>query len=200
MEHKMRGGALTVRTRQIPSYASLQIAAEYQKPDPPKIRVRSVAGHDELKDAPLDSPEWAEYARLAQEVERKVEQARSDFLYDYAIESWSWDDGKNWLTDAPDGWTFPAVFARHGIKPSDNRRVDYIRYELITDNADVAILFQDALGNTAAITDAEVNAASAGFRPDDARRASAGRKAKWYQRFQRAIQRNDRGTRVATTP
>ena len=200
MERKMRGGALTVITRQIPSYASLQIAAEYQKPDPPKIRVRSVAGHDELKDAPLDSPEWAEYARQAQEVERKVEQARSDFLYDYAIEAWSWDDDGNWLTDAPDGWTFPAVFTRHGIQPSANRRVDYIRYELITSNEDVAILFQDALGNTAPITDAEVDAASAGFRPDDARRASAGSKAKWYQRLKWALQRDGSSTRVATSP
>jgi len=198
MERKMRWGALTVRTRQIPGYASLQIASQYKQPDPPKVKVHSIAGHDELKDAPLDSPEWAEYARQAQEIERKVEQARSDFLYDYAVEAWSWDDGKNWLTDAPEGWTFPPVFLRHGIQPSDNRRVDYIRYELITDNADVAILFQDALGNTAQITDAEVNAASAGFRPDDARRNSAGRTAKWYTRFQRALQRNERGARVAT--
>ena len=198
MERKMRGGALTVRTRQIPGYASLQIASQYKQPDPPKVKVHSVAGHDELKDAPLDSPEWSEYARQAQEIERKVEQARSDFLYDYAVEAWSWDDGKNWLTDAPEGWTFPPVFLRHGIQPSDNRRVDYIRYELITDNADVAILFQDALGNTAQITDAEVDAASAGFRPDDARRASAGSKAKWYQRLNRTLFGNERGARVAT--
>ena len=198
MERKMRSGALTIITRQIPGYASLQIASQYKQPDPPKIKVHSVAGHDELKDAPTDSPEWAEYAHLAQEVDRKIEQARSDFLYDYAIEAWSWDDGVNWLTDAPQEWKFPEVFLRHGIQPSDNRRVDYIRYELITDNADVAVLFQDALGNTAPITDAEVNAASAGFRPDDARGATARGKAQWYQRFQRLVQRNERGARVAT--
>lgn len=198
MERKMRGGALTVRTRQIPGYASLQIAAQFKQPDPPKVKVHSVAGHDELKDAPIDSPEWAEYARQAQEIERKVEQARSDFLYDYAVEAWSWDGGKTWLTDVPDGWLFPAVLERHGLQQSDNRRVDYIRFELITSNEDVATLFGDALGNTAALTDAEVDAASAGFRPDDARRATAGRKAKWYQRFQRTIQRDGDSKRVAT--
>ena len=196
MERKMRGGALTVRTRQVPGYASLQVSAQYKQPDPPKIKVHSVAGHDELKDAPTDSPEWAEYARQAQETEHQIEQARSDFLYDYAVEAWSWDDGVNWLNDTPPMWKFPEVLTRHGIKPSDNRRVDYIRYELITPNEDVAILFQDALGNTAPITDTEVNAASAGFRADDERRAAARGKAKWYQRFQRVVQRDDYGERV----
>jgi hypothetical protein len=187
-ERKMRGGALTVLTRSIPGYASLQVALQFKQPDPPKVQVHSIAGHNELKDAPIDSPEWEEYARQAQEVEKRISQARSDFMYDYSVEAWSWNGGAEWDTDAPTGWVFPAVFLRHGIQPSDNRRVDYIRYDLITDNADVAVLFQDALGSTSPITDAEEKAASAGFRADDERRTDSRGKVKWYQRFQRVVQ------------
>ena len=100
---------------------------------------------------------------------------------------WSWDGGYTWLDDVPDDWQFPAVLLRHGIMPSDNRRVDYIRSELITANDDIKILFADALGNTAPITDAEVSAASAGFRTDKERGASAGKQRKWYQRFKRDV-------------
>lgn len=187
----MRNGELLVRTRQVPGYASLQVSAQFKQPDPPKIKVHSVAGHDELKDAPTDSPEWSEYARQAQEVEKKSEQARADFLYDYAVEAWSWDDGVNWNTDVPSKWTFPDVLLRHGIQPGFNRRVDYIRYELITSNDDMGILFADALGNTEPITDAEVNAASAGFRPDEGRSAIAKPEAKRNPRLKWTLFRND---------
>ena len=196
MERKMRNGELLVRTRQVPGYASLQISAQFKQPDPPKVKIHSVAGHDEVKDAPIDSPEWAEYARQAQEVEKKAELARADFLYDYAVEAWSWDDGINWITDAHDKWTFPDVLLRHGIQPSLNRRVDYIRYELITSNEDMSVLFADALGNTAPITDAEVDAASAGFRVDKGRDATSQTPAKRNPRLKWTLFRNDNSKKV----
>jgi len=189
----MRGGALLVRTRQVPGFASLQISARFEFPPAPKVKVHSVAGHDEIKDAPTDSPEWAEYAAKSAEVRKRIEQAQNDFLYDYALEAWSWDGGQTWIDNAPEGWQFPAVLARHGLTPSDNRRVDYIRYELITSNVDVATLFADALGNTAPIADSEVSAALGGFRSDKERRPDTGNKRKWYQRFQRTVQRNEHG-------
>ena len=167
MERKMRGGVLLVKTRQVPGIASLQVSAQFEKPAPPKIKIHSVAGHDEIKDAPTDSPEWEEFARQAREVEHKIDQARSDFLYDYAVEEWSWDGGKTWLTDSPDDWVFPAVFARHGIKPSDNRRVDYIRYELITDNADLNLIYGAKLSTT---SEAAIAAAEEQFPGDGSRR------------------------------
>jgi hypothetical protein len=177
-DRKMRGGALLVKTRTVPGYAYLQVSAQFKQPDAPKVKIQSVAGHYELKDAPTDSPEWAEYARQVQEVEQQIKDARSDFIYDYAIEAWSWDDGENWCTDEPHNWLFPSVLLRHGIQPSNNSRVDYIRYDLITDNEDVAIMFQDALGSAAAITDAEVSAASAGFWSNIQRWAATRGKAK----------------------
>lgn len=187
MDRQMRGGALLVKTRQVPGFASLQVSARFEFPQAPKVKVHSVAGHDELKDAPTDSPEWAEYAAKSAEVRQRAEKAQGDFMYDYAVESWSWDGGHTWQDDAPDDWQFPAVLSRHGIMPSDNRRVDYIRYELITSNADVATLFADALGNTAPISDAEVNAALGGFRTNEKRGATAGSKRKWYQRLKRSV-------------
>lgn len=200
MERKMRKGALLLRTRAVPGIASLQVASQFVMPAPPKVKIHSVAGHDEIKDAPTDSPEWEEYARQLQEIERKIEQARNDFMYDYSVEAWSWDDGKTWLMDAPVDWVFPDVFVRHGIKPSDNRRVDYIRYELVTSNEDMAILFADALDNAKPITDAEVSAASAGFRTDMERRRVAASKDNWYQRFKRALLGNGHSPDVGERP
>lgn len=196
----MKKGTLLIRTRAIPGIASLQVASRFALPAPPKVKVHSIAGHDEIKDAPTDSPEWEEYARQAREVERKIEQARSDFMYDYAVEAWSWDGGKTWLTNAPDGWVFPDVFWRHGIKPSENKRVDYIRYELVTSNEDMSVLFSDALDNAKPITDAEVSAASAGFRSDVERGRTAPGKVSWYQRFKRALLGNGRGADVGKRP
>jgi hypothetical protein len=195
-ERKMRNGALTVLTRPVPGYASLQLKLQYPYPKPPKVKVHSVAGHDEEKDAPTDSPEWLEYSRQINEIDEKLKKVGLDFTVDYAVEAWSWNGGAEWDTDAPAGWVFPAVFLRHGIQPSDNRRVDYIRYDLITDNADVAVLFQDALGSTSPITDAEVNAASAGFRADDERRTDSRGKVKWYQRLKWALYGYDYGARM----
>jgi hypothetical protein len=202
MERKMKLGALLVHTRQIPSYASLQVSAQFKRPDAPKIKVHSVAGHDELKDAPTDSPEWAEYSKQVREIDKQIERAQSDFLYDYAVESWSCDGGKTWVSDAPPDWKFPDVFIRHGIQPSDNRRVDYIRYELITSNEDVGALFDDALGNTAPITDQEVSAALGGFRGDVSRRAASRGGPKWGERLQWALHRNGvgKGKRAETKP
>ena len=186
----MKLGALLVRTRQVPAYAAVQIEAQFPKPAMPKVKVHSVAGHDELKDAPTDSPEWEEYSRQTQARDKQIQQAQSDFMYDYAVEAWSWDDGATWLTEPPDDWTFPEVFKRHGLLPSTNRRVDYIRLELITSNVDVELLFRDALESTEPISNAEVSAASAGFRGETKRGFIAAIKAVWHNRWQRAIQRN----------
>lgn len=193
MEKKLRDGTLLVRLRSVPGYASLQVSARFEFPSAPKVKVHSVAGHDELKDAPTDSPEWAEYAAKSAEVRKSVERAQNDFLYDYAVEAWSFDNGSTWHDDVSADWQFPAVLLRHGIAPGDNRRVDYIRYELITSNVDVAALFEAALGDAAPITDREVSAALGGFRTDKERRADTENRRKWYQRFQWAVQRNEHG-------
>jgi hypothetical protein len=193
-ERKMRQGALIVRTRQIPGYAYVQIETNFERPKLKQIGYKSAAGHTEYKDAPTDSPEWATYAAEVREAEQKISRARTDFLYDYSVESWSWDDGQTWLTEAPDGWVLPNVFKRHNLHPSENVRVDYIRYELITSNVDIEILFRDALENTEPITNAEVGAAAAGFRPEIQRgQIARASKPKWYHRFQRSLQRNERG-------
>ena len=191
VERKMKGGTLLVRTRQITPVAQLQIAAQFERPRAPKIKVHSAAGHDELKDAPTDSPEWEEYKQKVRDIDKQIERAQSDFLYDYAVESWSWDGGTTFFSDVPDDWKFPAVFERHGIHPSDNRRIDYIRYELITSNEDISVLFADALGNTAPITDQEVDAALGGFRTEVPGRRVARIGSKWGQRLQRALHGND---------
>ena len=162
-ERHLKIGAI-VKTRLVPVYATLQIGREIKIPPPPKVGYKSAAGHTEYKDAPLDSQEWLAYSEKTSELYSQIESAKSNFLYDYAIEAWSWDDGVTWQEEPPDSWQFPELFTRHGLKSSGNKRVDYIRYKMLVLNEDLAIILDDALGRTAPITNSEVDAALGGFR------------------------------------
>lgn len=165
MQRKLKIGAV-VRTQLVPVYAILQVGNEIKMPAPPKVGIKSAAGHTEYKDAPQDSPEWAAYSEQVSQLSAQIQERKSDFTFDYAVEAWSWDDGNTWQTEPPDSWQFPEIFKRHGLKPSENKRVDYIRYKLLILNEDMAIVQGDALGQAMPITNQEVGAALGGFRGD----------------------------------
>lgn len=137
-------------------------------PSTPKVGYKSAAGHTEYKDAPDDSPEFLEYMAVVSKISTEIEQAKNDFIYDYAVEAWNWDGGE-WQTEPPDNWEFPQVLARHGLAPSGNKRIDYIRYALLIHNDDTNTVLNDALGIARPITEAEVQAALGGFRGDEKR-------------------------------
>lgn len=168
MERTLKSG-ITVRTRVVPTHAIVQVGAQYKRPIAPKVALKSVAGHTEMVTAPDDSPEWAAFVQAEDEYKAKVEKAKNDFIYDYAMEAWRNGTGE-WQTEAPADWQFPEIFKAHGIQPSDSRRADYVRYHLLVTNDDVGVVLDDALGNTAPITDAEVDAALGGFPVDTKQR------------------------------
>lgn len=167
-ERKLKSGVI-VRTRVVPTHAVVQVGAQFKRPIAPKVAVKSVAGHSELVTAPDDSPEWMEFVKAEDEYKAKVDKAKNDFIYDYAVEAWRNGTGE-WQTDVPTDWVFPEIFRAHGLQPSESKRADYVRYELLKLNDDVATVLDDALGNATPITDGEVDAALGGF-PGDKKRS-----------------------------
>ena len=174
-ERTLQSG-ITVRTRVVPTHAIAQIGAQFPKPIAPKVPIKSIAGHTEMVTAPDDSPEWQAYVQAAAEYDVKVDKAKADFIYDYAVEAWQNGTGE-WQTEEPPDWEFPDVLLRHGLKPGE-RRADYVRYHLLITNEDVTAVLDDALGKSAPITNAEVDAALGGFRRDTKRGANSRRKPK----------------------
>jgi hypothetical protein len=170
-ERTLKSGII-VKTRIVPTHAIVQVGAQFKRPIAPKVAVKSVAGHSELVTAPDDSPEWQAFVSASVEYDAKVERAKNDFIYDYAIEAWRNGTG-DWQTEPPSEWTFPPIFMQHGLKPSDSRRADYVRYELLALNEDVGLVLDDALGNATPVTDQEVDAALGGFPTDPKRRGDS---------------------------
>jgi len=167
-ERTLKSG-IVVKTRIVPTHAIVQVGAQFKRPIAPKVAVKSVAGHSELVTAPDDSPEWIAFVQASAEYDTQVERAKNDFIYDYAIEAWRNGTGE-WQTEPPSEWAFPPIFMQHGLKPSDSRRADYVRYELLALNEDVGLVLDDALGNATPVTDQEVDAALGGFPTDPKRR------------------------------
>jgi hypothetical protein len=175
MPERILKSGITVKTRVVPTHAIVQVGAQFKRPIAPKVALRSVAGHSEMVTAPDDSPEWQAFIQAEDDYKSKVDKAKNDFIYDYAVEAWRNGTGE-WQTEAPADWQFPEIFKAHGLQPSDNKRADYVRYELLRTNDDVGAVLDDALGNTAPITNAEVDAALGGF-PDNEKRKSDPRRA-----------------------
>lgn len=167
-----------VKTRLVPSYAVFQVGADIPTPTPPKVGYKSAAGHTEYKDAPQDSPEFQKWAAEVGDIGRRITALKDSFTYGYAIESWSWDEGATWQTEPPDEWQFPKQLEDFGIHPGPSRRSDYVRYELLKINDDIGVVLDDALGRTARITDAEVQAALGGFRGNVSRSGSTRKRRK----------------------
>lgn len=168
-ERTLKSG-ITVKTRIVPTHAIVQVGAQFKRPIAPKVAIKSVAGHSELVTAPDDSPEWLAFVQAEDEYKAKVDKAKNDFIYDYAVEAWRNGTGE-WQTEPPIDWAFPEMFRAYGLEPGASRRADYVRYELLRLNDDVSTVLDDALGNVAPINEQEVDAALGGFQADEKRRA-----------------------------
>jgi hypothetical protein len=178
-ERTLKSGII-VRTRIVPTHAVVQVGSQFKRPIAPKVAVKSIAGHSELVTAPDDSPEWAAFVQAENEYKERTDKAKNDFIYDYAVEAWRNGSG-DWQTEPPADWAFPEIFRAHGLQPGDSRRADYVRYELLQTNDDVAIVLDDALGNAAPIANQEVDAALGGFRGDTQQRTHTRGSAKRHK-------------------
>lgn len=181
MPERILKSGFTVRTRLVPPHAVAQVGAQFPEPAIPKIPIKSVAGHTEMVTAPDDSPEWQAYVMASNERKQKAQDAEADFTYDYGIEAWKNGTGE-WQTEPPADWAYPSILEEYGIRPSTRKRANYIRYQILLTNEDISTVLEDALGKTAPITNAEVEAASGGFQPDAKRRPNIRRNAKRHTR------------------
>jgi len=152
-----------VKVRPVPPHASVAVMEQYEYPDAPTEKVKSAAGHEEELPAPEDSPEMKAYHAKCNKIYKESKNAAKEFLLDYAVIAWN--DGADWMTEPPEDWALDPVLIRHGVKPSDNRRVDFIRYELIADNADLDLIYGMRLSVT---PEAVIKAAEAQFPGDGA--------------------------------
>jgi len=175
-ERTLKSG-ITVKIRLTPPHALAQVGNQLVRPIPPKVAVKSVAGHSELVTAPDDSPEWQEFIKAEGEYKVRLLEEKNNFVYDYSIEAWR-DGAGEWQTEPPDDWEIPKVFEKYGIKSTGSRRLDYINYFLISTNDDLGIILDTTLGTTKPVTDQEVDAALGGFPTDPKRRGDSRRTAK----------------------
>ena len=166
-----------VEVRPVPPTAYLDIEMEFTRNHPPlrkpTIKAQSVAGHTEEIAAALDSPEYQDYQHQAELREMELRAAKINFAYNYAVMRWCVDEnGGEWYVDPPDNWKpDPSIPDK-----TSSRRILFIKYELVQTLAD-----DRAISNpieTAPITVQEVDAAEAGFRPDEKRRTAGKRAAK----------------------
>jgi hypothetical protein len=159
-----------VKVRPVPPHASVAVMEQYEYPDAPTEKVQSAAGHTEELPAPKDSSEMKVYQAECNRIYKESKKAAKDFLLDYAVIAWR-DSGESdpingeWQYEPSQVWELDPVLIRHGVKPSDNRRVDFIRYELITDNADLDLIYGMRLSVT---PEAAIKAAEAQFPGDGA--------------------------------
>jgi len=152
-----------VKVRPVPPHASVAVMEQYEYPDAPTERVESAAGHTEELPVPKDSPEMKVYQAECKRIYTESKKTAKKFLLDYAVVEWK--DEIGWRTEPHQDWTLDPVLVRHGVKPSDNRRVDFIRYELIADNADLDLIYGMRLSVT---PEAAIKAAEAQFPGDGA--------------------------------
>lgn len=152
-----------VKVRLVPPHASVAVMEQYEYPDAPTEKAQSAAGHQEEFPAPKDSPEMKAYQVECNRIYKESKKAAKEFLLDYAVIEWR--DEISWRTEPHQNWELDPVLVRHGVKPSDNRRVDFIRYELIADNADLDLIYGMRLSVT---PEAAIKAAEAQFPGDGA--------------------------------
>lgn len=127
-----------VRVQPVPPLAVVEVqsGAEFQYPAPPMVEVKTLAG-EETVPAPDGSPEQAGYWAACRQVDQRRERVTRDFTYDYGIAAWS-EDGEDWLTDPPVGWTLPAPLQKRLGK--HDPRLAWIKYGLILSNDDLGAI------------------------------------------------------------
>ena len=168
---------------------------EQYPPKPPKpiAEYESVAGHTERVEALPESKEyneWIQQMRIWKEecnaIAEKVAIEGSEFAYDYAILAWRHADEtgavSEWMTEPPNGWEPSGAYARHGLVPSDNLRLEFILHDLLCVDKYMAlvtkIMYPNTLGtegDTSPVTKEEVAAALATFQPGNEIPSATGR-------------------------
>ncbi len=188
-EITLRDGTV-VRCRPVPAYATTQVVSQFMDPPLPTVGQKSAAGHTEYHAAEIGSPGWLKYDEERLAIQKQRVYASRALDYDYGVLKWAYEiaDGvlADWVSEPPEGWQFPKALAKHGVESTDDRRTDYIAFELLADAADHDA-FQRAIGDKAELTPSEVEDALRSFPRDVARGIVSRVTSEWSDDEERTV-------------
>lgn len=171
-ELTLPSGSAVVRVRSVPPMLAPEILDERPElADPPLPMVKVEGGQgipDKMMPARPGEPEYEEYVQERQRREKLRETLQSDLFWDYGVVSWA-ALGEEWISDPPKEWKFPTFLSDYGKKPRKGkrgRRIDYIKYSLITHAQDMEAVQMVMYGMSRPLTREEVDAAADMFPGD----------------------------------
>jgi hypothetical protein len=154
-----------VRTRLVPPYAYGVIHKHIPEPEYPTVKLQSASGGVEEAPALQESPEWQEYQKKWKQYRRQVGEATIDFSLAYGILGWRRPNQEKFHNEVPADWEIDPILQDYGLhtaKTKSERRIQFIRYELLTTEEDVAAV-EVAIGIKDEIVSKEVEDALTPF-------------------------------------
>lgn len=162
-----------VRVRSVPPYATMQVRSVEKPPPFPREKIKSAAGGTEEHDVLEGSPLVEQWQADMQAYQMRQRDRTIDFGLDYGVLEWRLEDDDEFVSEPPDDWTFPKILREYGVEPSERRRLDYIKFELIPSMDDQEHIDRVLTGDYTPITAEEVEDAIASSFPIDAGQETA---------------------------
>jgi len=170
-EFVLPSGSFVVRVRPVPPMLVAEVLDDNPELAEPPIPLVEVKGAT-TKSLPArpGEPEYDEYLAERKRREKLRDAAQSDLTWDYGIVGWKLVGEDEFETDPPGGWKLPAILKEYGKKPRPGkrgRRVDYIKYALVTRAKDMEVVQMAMYGMSSPLSRGEVDAASGLFPGDE---------------------------------
>ena len=166
-EFLLPSGSALVRVRSVPPMMGPEILGddpELAEPSLPMVLVTGSTTPDKMMPARPGEPEYEEYLQERKRRERLYEAKQSDLTWDYGLVAWKRPPSQEAFEDEPPkGWKFPPFLVAYGKKPragKRGKRVDFIKYTLITQAQDMEAVQMAMYGMSKPLTREEVDAAA----------------------------------------
>jgi hypothetical protein len=145
-----------VRCRSVPPYATVKVRRAESPPPFPREQIKSAAGGVEEVDALDGSPLVQEWQAEMQAYNRRLQDRTVDFTLDFGVVAWKLSGTDAFVSEPPEGWELPETLLAYGVEPSERKRLDYIRYELIANDTDSERINNVLIGDYTVISQEEV--------------------------------------------
>jgi hypothetical protein len=128
-----------------------------ESPPPfPREKIKSAAGNVEEVEALEGSPLVAEWQEEVAAYQKRLQDRTVAFTLDFGIVAWKLPDSDEFTSEPPEDWEVPETLLAYGIEPSERRRLDFIRYELIANDIDSSRIDEVLIGDYPSISQEEV--------------------------------------------